>query len=60
MIPIQNIIPEKVVKMAKAMQEAEKDNKHLIIIQARQTGKTMARKLANGEQVLNSNLLDPN
>jgi hypothetical protein len=42
----QTIIPQKVVKMAKAIQKADQNKQQLIIIQARAWGKTMAYKLA--------------
>ena len=58
--PIQKIIPEKVVKIAKAMQEAKKNSQQLIIVQKRQWGNTAAHKLANGEQILPTTLNDQN
>lgn len=57
---IQKIIPENVVEIAKAMQEADKNGQQVIIIQKRQWGKTAARKLANGEQILPTTLNDSN
>lgn len=56
----QSIIPQKVIQIAKAIQSAEQNNQQLIIAQARQWGKTAAKKLANGEQVLPTNLNDNN
>jgi hypothetical protein len=50
----QQIIPDKVIKMAKAMNWADQNGAQLIIIQKRQWGKTAARKLAKGEQILPS------
>lgn len=58
--PVQNIIPDKVIKIAKAMQEADRYGAHLIIVQKRQWGKTIAAKLAKGEQILPTNLHDSN
>jgi len=58
----QSIIPSKVIQMAKAMLEAQREGKHLVIKQMRQTGRTMATKLARGEQVLpvDASNLSPN
>ena len=44
--PIQDIIPRKVVEMAKSIQKADQNKDQLIIIQKRQWGKTAAYKLA--------------
>ena len=48
----QQIIPEKVINIAKAVQEAEQKGQQLIVIHKRQWGETAARKLAKGEQIL--------
>lgn len=56
----QNIIPKKVIDMAKAMQEADKNGQHLVILQARQSGKTAAKKLVKGEQILPTNIHNDN
>lgn len=58
--PLQNIIPKKVINMAKAMQETNKSGQQLVIVQKRQWGRNAARKLANGEQILPTNLNDNN
>lgn len=58
--PIQSIIPPKVVKIAKAMIEARASGQQLIVMQRRQSGLTMANKLANGEQVLPTSLYQEN
>jgi hypothetical protein len=42
----QNVIPRKVVEMAKVIIEADKKKQNVIILQSRQTGKTMAYNLA--------------
>jgi hypothetical protein len=42
----QTVIPKKVVEMAKAIQEADKNKRQLVIIQKRQSGKTAAYRLA--------------
>lgn len=42
----QNVIPKKVVEMAKAIIDADKKRQNLTIVQKRQSGKTAAYKLA--------------
>jgi hypothetical protein len=42
----QEIIPQKIVEMAKAIQRADQNKQELVIIQKRQWGKTAAYKLA--------------
>lgn len=42
----QTVIPNKVIKMAKAILEADKNKQQLITVQKRQSGKTAAIKLA--------------
>lgn len=56
----QNIIPEKVVKMAKAMQEAKENKQQLSILQIRHSGLRAAMRLANGEQILPTTLSENN
>lgn len=42
----QTIIPKKVVEMTKFIQECDQKKQNFVITQARQSGKTMAFKLA--------------
>ena len=56
----QNVIPKKVVDMAKAIQSADQNGQHLVIVQKRQWGKRAAIKLAKGEQILPTNLNENN
>ena len=56
----QTIIPEKVIRMANAIQDTERNNQHVVIVHKRQWGETAARKLAKGEQILPTNLNDHN
>lgn len=46
MIVKQTIIPQKVIKMAKAIQYADQNKQELIIVQPRATGKTWAYRIA--------------
>ena len=48
----QQIIPQKVINIAKAVQEAEQKGQQLVVIHKRKWGETAARKLAKGEQIL--------
>lgn len=56
--PKQNIIPEKVIRIAKFIQEHP--GQHVVVVHKRQWGETAARKLAKGEQILPNNLNDNN
>ena len=51
----QQIIHEKVISIAKAVQDAEQKGQQLIVIHKRKWGETAARKLAKGEQILPAN-----
>lgn len=42
----QTVIPKKVIEMAKAIIDADKNKQQLIIVQRRQSGKTKAIKIA--------------
>jgi len=42
----QTIIPQKVIKMAKAIQHADQNKQQILIVQSRATGKTWAYRIA--------------
>jgi len=48
----QEIIPRKVIDLAKAIQKAQASNSQLLIGQARKWGKKAAYSLAQGNQIL--------
>lgn len=42
----QDVIPQKVIKMAKAIQDADQNKKNLVIVQKRSWGKKEAYRIA--------------
>lgn len=42
----QSVIPQKVIKMAKFIQECDQKKQSFVIVQGRQTGRSAALKLA--------------
>lgn len=42
----QTVIPDKVIKMAKFIQECDQNKQNFTIVQSRQSGRTAALKLA--------------
>ena len=60
--PIQDIIPQKIIDIAKAINAAKNDDQcmGITIVYGRKWGVKAAVKLSNGEQILPTNLNNDN